>query len=115
MTMSQYRKSDYSTIGGRKTKTDRSKSMGLFVNQRNLPSVLEENYDEIVESFASSEPRKRIKGRPKNNAFTNTFSTTAKPPNFLQYLHLTEKEPLAGLLNWIHGYIFSWNDEASDG
>ncbi|KAL5968128.1 putative 3'5'-cyclic phosphodiesterase pde-5, partial [Taenia solium] len=96
MTMSQYRRSDDSTICGRKTKTDSFKSMGLFVNQRNLPSVLEENCDETVESFASIEPRQKNKRQPENNAFTHTLLTTAKPPNFLQNLQLTKEEPLTG-------------------
>ncbi|CDS37621.1 cAMP and cAMP inhibited cGMP 3'5' cyclic [Echinococcus multilocularis] len=92
-TMSQYRKSDDSTICSCKIKTDSYKSMGLFVNQRNLPSVLEGNYDEAVESFSSSEPRMKIKRRPENRPFSRIFFTTAKPPNFLQ---VTEEEPLAG-------------------
>ncbi|VDK39095.1 unnamed protein product [Taenia asiatica] len=94
--MSQYRRSDDSTICGRKTKTDSFKSMGLFLNQRNLPSVLEENYDETVESFASSEPRQKNKRQPESNALTHTLLTTAKPPNFLQDLQLTKEEPLTG-------------------
>ncbi|EUB64062.1 cAMP and cAMP-inhibited cGMP 3',5'-cyclic phosphodiesterase [Echinococcus granulosus] len=94
--MSQYRKSDDSTICSCKIKTDSSKSMGLFVNQRNLPSVLEGNYDEAVESFTSSEPRMKIKRRPENCPFSPIFFTTAKPPNFLQSLQVTEEEPLGG-------------------
>ncbi|KAL5107671.1 putative 3'5'-cyclic phosphodiesterase pde-5 [Taenia crassiceps] len=95
MTMSQYRKKDDSTICSRKTKTDSSKSMGLFVNQRDLPSALEENYNETVEPFASGEPRKKINRQPENIAFSHA-STTAKPPNFPQNFQLTEEEPLAG-------------------
>ncbi|VDM32090.1 unnamed protein product [Hydatigera taeniaeformis] len=96
MAMRHHRTSYDSTNSGCKTNRDSSQSMGFFVNQLNLPSVLEENYEEVIESFTPKKPHGKVKKRSENCSFGRVFSNASELPSFLKNLQLAEEEPLSG-------------------